>query len=154
METHYPIESTDDELRCGGLYTIHRRMHRLLATVSNGFLLADVASHHLHLVQHPGGEVGLPTASDVRDMLATGVMAPVDPAPAGDDEIGRMEAEIALLDGAKVRNGEKSIWLHLSAVWSEDLLRRFGPFDDPATIRRWRTTRRNAAKATRRVDAD
>ena len=146
MKTHYQPDLPESEFRDGGLYTIHRRLHRLLGTIVNGVLLIDVSSHHLHLVQHPDGGIGIPSLDDARRMLATGMMEAVDPVLAA-DEMGRMEAEIALLDGARVKNGDKAIWLHLSAVWTEDLRRRYGPFDDPATIRRWRTARCKAAKA-------
>jgi len=63
-----------------------------------------------------------------------------------------MEVIIGILKAAKVRNGEKAIWLHLNAVWNDDLLRKYGPFDDPATIRRWRTAHRKAAKAADRME--
>lgn len=157
METHYPAGSPESEFRIGELYTIHRRLHRLLAIIVNGLLLIDVASHHLHLVQHPGGGIGLPTLDDVREMLTAGVMELVEPVPEVPDEMGRMETEIELLDAAKVRNGTKAIWLFLHGAWTEELRQRYGPFDDPATIRRWRTERRKAARAAEamvRSDAD
>lgn len=144
-------------LKAGSLYTVHGRVHRLLASVAQTVLISDVASHHFFLIQHPDGRIGPPSIDQFDELIASGAVAPLTDEPI--DKVGqaRMDTELGMLEAAKVRNGSKSIWLFLNAVWTEDLRRQFGPFDDPATIRRWRTERRKAAKAAEamvRSDAD
>ena len=135
-----------------GLYTIHRRMHRLLGRVGDRVMLIDVADHRFHLVQQEDGTIGLPSIGKVRRMLATDEMRRVDPIPAANVDIERLDAEVGLLEAAGVRNGEKAIAIFMHAVWDDDLRRRFGDHDEPATIRKWRTARRKALKEAGQQD--
>lgn len=128
------------------LYLVHGRAHRLLTMNASGVILIDVDTHHIYMVGQEGGAIGLPPPSHVERMFAAGEIINFERGLPAPDEIARMDFEITLLEEAKVRNGEKAIWLHLSSVWTDELRRRFGEFDEPSTIRRWRTARRNAAK--------
>ncbi len=154
----YHPADRESSLRANALYRLHGRVHRLLSATSLAVILADVDTHHIYMVETDGGTIGAPSKSHVDRMFDTGEISavhtrPVFGQPIVPDAIARMDAELELLDAARVRNGEKAIWLHLSAVWKDDLRRRFGEFDDPSTIRRWRTARRKAANLHRVEDA-
>ncbi len=152
MKDRHQLAPDGSDVQSANLWMVHGRPHRHLATVAKAVLLSDVATHHLYLVQHPDGRIGPPDADQVDRMIDAGQIAPIEDVRRDDGGVERMEVELALLNGAGVRNGEKSIWLHLNAVWGEDLRRRYGDFDDPATIRRWRTAHRKAAKASERQE--
>jgi hypothetical protein len=140
------------DLATDGLYTIHRRMHRLLATVADRAMIIDAANHHVHLMQQPDGSIGLPTLEQVREMLASGVMRPIHSNSASGTVQERRRILLDMMDAAGIRNGVKSIAIFLHAVWDEDLRRRYGDHDEPATIRKWRTARRKALKAIERME--
>lgn len=135
------------DLVLDGLYTIHRRMHRLLAMVGDTVILIDIADHRFHLVQREDGAISLPSVGKVREMLETGAMRPVDPNPTGKADTRRLNAEFGLLEAAGVPNGEKAIAIFMHAVWDDDLRQQYGDHDEPATIRKWRTARRKALKS-------
>jgi hypothetical protein len=133
----------------GRLHRIHGRIHRHMGTLPTGVLMIDVISDRIFIEMDEHGRIALPTPDRVEAMVAAGEITDVLDDAADDPTLPRMAFELDMLDAAGVANGEKSIWLHLSAVWDADLRRRFGDFDDPSTIRRWRTSR---AKARSKVD--
>jgi hypothetical protein len=126
------------DFNCGKLVILQGRAYVVLATVATDppeTLVVDVRSGH-PVLSPRGGGIGLPSVDGVA--LLSGAAS--DEAAADIDfATERMRIELDLLDRAGVRNGTKAIWLWLAANWSEDLRRRFGDFDDPATIKRWRT---------------
>lgn len=135
------------------LYQVHGCVHRVLATIDAGVILSDVSSHRIFLVQRDDGSIGIPPRERIERMLASGEMSAIETSSVPSDAVARMNAQITLLDEADVSNGVKAIWLHLSAAWSEDMRSRYGPFDDPSTIRRWRTIRRKTSKKNGVADA-
>lgn len=60
---------------------------------------------------------------------------PIDPAAA------KMWAQVVLLDEKGVPNGIKAMQAALEKHWPGEFEDKFGPFDPPATIKRWRTER-------------
>ncbi len=115
-------------------------------------MIIDAANHHVHLMQQPDGSIGLPTLEQVREMLASGVMRPIDLTSASGTDDERRLILMDMMDAAGIRNGEKAIAIFLHAVWDEDLRQRYGNHDDPATIRKWRTARRKALKSIDRME--
>jgi hypothetical protein len=152
MKHRHQLSPDGSDVQSEDLFAVYGRPHRRLATVALAVILSDVATHHIYLIQHPDGRIGPPDSEQFDRMIDAGHITRIENIPQDDCGVARMEIELALLDGAGVRNGEKAIWLHLNAVWGEDLRRRYGPFDDPATIRRWRTAHRKAAKTARRME--
>lgn len=152
MKDRHHLAPGGSDVQSADLWMVHGRPHRHLATVAKAVLLSDVASHHLYLVQHPDGRIGPPDTDQVDRMIDAGQIARIDDLTRDDTGVERMGIELSLLDGAGVRNGEKSIAIFLHAVWDEDLRRRYGDHDEPATIRRWRTAQRKALKAAERTE--
>ncbi len=152
MKVRHPLYPDGSDVQPEDLFAVNGRPHRRLAVVALAVILSDVVTHHIYLIQHPDGRIGPPDSEQFDRMIDAGQITRIGPPPRDDDGVERMRVELAILDAAGVRNGEKAIWLHLDAVWGEDLRRRYGDFDDPATIRRWRTTHRKAAKAAERME--
>lgn len=64
-------------------------------------------------------------------------------APAGHDFPAlKRRAQVDALDAAGVGNGVKSITRWFAANWHPSLARLWGPHDNPATVKRWRTAGR------------
>lgn len=130
----------------GTLLRMLGSLHRVLALLDGRVLLMDVRSHHAFLIQEDDGSLQLPRIALVEEMVRSGKATPAghgDPDPSSSQ---RMRTQIAMLDAAEVPQGEKSIFIHLATHWTQDLEARFGPFDDAAKIRRWRTALRRAAR--------
>jgi len=120
--------------------------YRLLAYVGGRALLTGVMNHHPWLEQDEDGSLQLPKDTRLLDMLRSGearLAKRVEPAFTHTE---KLKFTIDLLDANRVRQGEKAIWLFLAEAWTPDLLDRFGPYDDPWRIRRWRADLRKAAK--------
>lgn len=129
------------DFNCGKLVILQGRAYVVLATVPTNppeTLVVDVRSGH-PVLSPRGGGIGLPSADGVA--LLAGA-APDEVAADIASATERMRVELEMLDAAGVRNGSKAIWFWLDANWSDDLRMRFGDFDDPATIKRWRTAQR------------
>lgn len=106
-------------------------------------LVIDAGSGFPLLARHVGGTIGLPQIEALRSLSPPDAMAAVDAAAIARE---RMEAELQILEASRVPNGTKAIAIHLHANWTPELRARLGDFDDPASIKRWRTAVRRAAK--------
>lgn len=128
------------ELPNGSLIAIDGVEHLVLAALGDLLMLVSVVSHHVYLVQDPAGCIMLPDRRRIADFLASGrAEIPRPVARTARADLERMRTELTMLDAARVPNGAKAIAIHLHRSWTPDLVARFGPHDDPATIRRWRT---------------
>ena len=143
------------ELPNGSLIAIDGVEHLVLAALGDLLMLVSVVSHHVYLVQDDAGCIMLPDRRRIGELLASGraeIPAPAERTTGADLE--RLRTELTMLDAAGVPNGVKAIAIHLHRSWTPDLIARFGPHDEPATIRRWRTEARRpvAAEASRGAD--
>lgn len=65
----------------------------------------------------------------------------LDQATAIDPSAPKKLAQIEMLDAAGVANGSKAIGHFLAGAWGPKQIGRYGPSDNPHTIRRWRSKR-------------
>lgn len=136
---------------CGALIDLLGSRHRILAVIGERVLATDVATHHPYLIQDEDGSIQLPRLANLTAMIERG--------EAGFAEAGveasatdRMRAQIELLDRAGVAQGDKAIWIHLAMHWTPTLEARFGPYDQPWKVRRWRSALRRAAAVRSKAD--
>lgn len=132
--------------RSGSLIDVSSVRHRLLGTCAHRVILTDLRTHHPWLIQDADGSIQLPTIDRVLQMLQGGEAKRVADGGSDPSPTARMLVQIEMLDAANVRQGDKAIWLFFAKAWTPDLVQRFGPFDDPWRIRRWRADLRRAAK--------
>lgn len=119
---------------------LHGRPFIVVATVHTDReekLVVDARSGHPVLSMRRDGRTGIPSAAALSAIDAASTDLPNVRTESVVD--ARMRLELEMLDAAEVRNGTKAIWLWLNANWTDDLRTRLGDFDDPATIKRWRT---------------
>lgn len=74
-------------------------------------------------------------------LLGQGSLSDVEKAAALDAGVEKTLLQIVMLDEAAVANGFKAISIFLFENWIGSLVERFGPHDNPHTIRSWRATR-------------
>lgn len=70
----------------------------------------------------------------------------IDQAMGIDPAVGKMLAQIDLLDAAGIKNGDKAIERHMADKWTPDLVAKYGEHDPVRTIRYWRATRGTPGK--------
>lgn len=136
-----------NQLTRGDLVVIDRSIHRVLALIDPYVLLAAIHDDRIYLVQADDGSIGLPTGGDLDDLRTAGRLNAVPQSPVADGTaaIERMEAELDMLRAARVPMGTKAIYLFLRSHWTPELVERFGPHDDAATVRRWYAASRTSS---------
>ncbi len=142
-------ECGDRSLPVGRLIEVLSSPHRVVAIVVDRALLCSITSHAPYLVQEEDGSIQLPRVVKIVAMLEDGEAALVPDEKPGRVPGGRMREQIRMLEEAAVPQGDKAIFLHLATHWSPDHERRFGPFDEPWKIRRWRAALRDALRGRR-----
>lgn len=138
-----PSRDSSAHMAPGSILNILGSPHRIVALVKKRVLAADLRTHHAFLVQDADGTIQLPRLSSLEEMIECGQAIPASEADAP-SETERMRVQIDMLDAADVRQGDKAIWIFLTANWTPSLRARFGPHDEPWKIRRWRTALRRA----------
>lgn len=135
----------------GELIDILSARHRVLAIVSRRVLAVDVRVHVPYLIQEVDGSIQLPTIDEIEIMLDEGKASLVRDEDVAASPTDGIACAIDMLDAAGVAQGDKSIWIHLSTHWTDAHLARFGPFEQPWKIRRWRAALRRSRRERDRL---
>ncbi len=143
-----PANIHSSHMTPGRILNILGSPHRIVALVKKRVLAADLRTHHTFLIQDTDGTIQLPRISSLEEMIERGQAIPASDAEEP-SETERMRVQIEMLDAADVRQGDKAIWIFLTANWTPSLKARFGPHDEPWKVRRWRTALRRAARQER-----
>ncbi len=142
------VMDPEDEPRLNDLVRIDDAKLRVLGLLQDRLILV---SHQppfvLYMSGGRDGLPGLPMLADWKALVAANRAAIIPPAEERQepDDVEKVVELCALLDAARVPQGNKAIavWLHRN--WSTDLQRRFGSPSSPSTLRRWRARQRAGA---------
>lgn len=108
----------------GGVVALHSIDHRPMLLADDARVLAPPTRAQFESLLHQG----------LVDVVAPGLDRPRP------TELERLEAQIDMLDRDRVSNGTKAIWVWMRANWDDDMIARYGPHHDPATLKRLRTS--------------
>lgn len=135
----------------GELIDILSARHRVLAIVSRRVLAVDVRGHVPFLIQDADGSIQLPRIDEIEIMLDEGQASLVRDEDVAASPTDGIACAIDMLEAAGVAQGDKAIWLYLSTNWTDAHLARYGPFEQPWKIRRWRAALRRSRRERDRL---